>query len=60
MEKVIMLNAYCDRCGKMASALYPFHLRDTITYRGREINKPWLCMKCFVKEKEKAWKEKRS
>ena len=52
---VAMLNAPCDRCAKVAGELRPFTLQATITYRGRVIDLPWLCLKCFVAEKKKWW-----
>ncbi len=49
----------CERCGKFADRLYPFQLADTITYRRKVIEYPWLCGPCHMKEKEKWWKGKR-
>jgi hypothetical protein len=56
VSSVIMVNADCDRCGKHADELRPFVLSPTINYRNTVINKAWLCIKCFVIEKEKWWK----
>lgn len=56
IARIEMLNADCDRCGKHADTLRPFKLSDSITYYGKVIEKAWLCIKCFVIEKEKWWK----
>ena len=54
--RVEMISADCERCGKHADRLLPFVLSDSISYRGKTINKAWLCLKCFGIEKEKWWK----
>lgn len=54
--QIRMVDAPCDRCGKVAAELLPFKLSETIHYRRRTIEKPWLCKPCFVAEKEKWWK----
>lgn len=48
----------CSRCQKPAE-LHPYHL-SKVVYRGKEIEFPWLCEKCFMREKEKAWKAPRT
>ncbi len=53
--RIEMLNADCERCGKHSERLIPFNLVETISYHGREINKPWLCSRCLRIEKEKYW-----
>ena len=55
-RRVEMLDAPCDRCGKVAPALHPFKLSEVIHFRGKKISHPWLCRPCFIKEKEKWWK----
>ena len=54
-ERLVMLDAECDRCGKLASALRPYKF-STVTYRGKTLEMPWLCSGCFKIEKAKAWK----
>ena len=51
-----MLNAPCDRCGKVKPELRPYELTDSITYRGKRRDHPWMCIRCFVVEKKKWWK----
>ena len=46
----------CSRC-KKATTLRPFKLTEYIIYRRKAIKHPWLCLKCFLIEKEKAWKQ---
>ncbi len=58
ITRAIMTNADCDRCGKHAKELRPFKLSETITYRSKVIERAWLCIKCFVIEKEKWWKNR--
>ena len=53
---IAMLDAPCDRCGKLAAELHPYKLADSITYRGKVVEFPWLCVKCFKAEKVKWWK----
>ena len=57
MTTVRMLNESCDRCGKLATELYPYKFSDTIVYRDKTISQPWLCLACFKVEKRKWWKE---
>ena len=57
-DDVTLLDSPCDRCGKQADELFPY-IFSAVTYRGKEIQHPWLCRKCIEIEKEKAWKEKR-
>ena len=65
MTTVALLNQPCDRCGKMPPpdsvgdvVLHPFKLSSTITFRGRAIEYPWLCVKCLMIEKKKWWGQK--
>ena len=58
MIQVTMLDSNCDRCDKIQAKLYPFKLADAITFRGKTIEYPWLCLKCFVVEKKKWWRNK--
>ena len=53
--ELIQIDGMCERCGA-ASEVRPYTLSESITYRGREIHKPWLCQRCFVVEKKKWWK----
>ena len=46
---IVMLDAPCDRCGKVAPELRPWKVMERITYRGRVIEYPWLCAKCFIR-----------
>lgn len=55
MTTVRMLDAPCDRCGKVTHALDPWWKSETITFRSKVIEKPWLCLKCFKAEKKKWW-----
>ena len=59
MTDVTMLDAPCDRCQKMTPELRPFKFSDSISFRGKVIEYPWLCWKCFLAEKRKLWKENR-
>ncbi len=54
--RIEMINSDCERCGKWAPALHPFKLSEEITYYGKIIQYPWLCVKCLMIEKEKWWK----
>lgn len=45
----------CDRCGKENEELHAYKFSE-VGYRGRKIEHPWLCPKCFMIVKEKAWK----
>ena len=54
--RIELLDSPCDRCGKQSDRLHPFKLSESITYRKREIAHPWLCVRCFLVEKEKWWK----
>ena len=51
-----LLDHACDRCGKVAAELRPYK-SSTVVYRGKTLEMPWLCRKCFRIEKEKAWKQ---
>ncbi len=51
-----LLNSDCDRCGKVKPELRAYTLSDSITYYGKQVNHGWLCIRCFVIEKEKWWK----
>ena len=53
-----MIDAPCDLCNKQASELYAYK-HSKVIYRGKEIECSWLCRKCVMIEKEKAWKEER-
>lgn len=55
MMTFVMHGWACDRCGVQAECR-PFTLAESITYRGHRIEKPWLCRRCFVLEKEKWWR----
>lgn len=44
----------CSRCATQ-SDLYPFRWTDSITYRGKVIERAWLCLKCTNIEKGKLW-----
>lgn len=52
--RVEMVGDNCSRCGAKAD-LHPFHLQNPIKFRGKWISYPWLCGKCYVKEKAKSW-----
>ncbi len=54
--RITMVGGQCDRCGKLASELAPYKLTDSIVYRGKTIEHPWLCLKCFAAEKKKWWR----
>ena len=54
---VRLLDSDCDRCGRHADKLAPFKLTEAITYYGRVIEAPWLCLKCFKVEKVKWWED---
>ncbi len=56
MTSVTMLNARCDRCRRQTQELHPFKLSEVITFRKKEIQSPWLCLRCMKIEKEKWWK----
>ena len=56
VESVTMMQEPCDRCGKVAD-LRPYKW-SPVAYRGRTLDKPWLCRKCFLVEKRKAWAAK--
>ena len=58
ITKVRLIDDDCDRCGKRTPELMAFKLSSTITHRGRVIEYPWLCLKCFVAEKKKWWATK--
>ena len=51
-----MLDAPCDRCGRKAD-LHPWKFTQSITYRNKQKEMPWLCAKCFLIEKRKLWKK---
>lgn len=53
---VVLLDSECDRCGKLTDELRPYTLTNSITYRRRVIEFPWLCAKCLLVEKKKWWK----
>lgn len=53
--RVFLRDSDCDRCGKRADKLTPFKLAETITFRGKVVEEPWLCLKCFKVEKRKWW-----
>ena len=55
MAALEMINAHCDRCGKVSESLRPFKLSETITHRGKRIEFPWLCLRCLMAEKKKWW-----
>ena len=55
--RIELLDAPCDFCGRVAPILRPFKLSETIHFRSKVIQFPWLCRACFVKEKEKWWRE---
>ncbi len=55
MTTVQMLDADCDRCGNHVDEVRPYTLTATITFRGKVVEKPWMCTKCFVIEKKKWW-----
>lgn len=57
--KIVMLNQPCDRCAKVVPEAHPFKLSDHIFFRAKRIDWPWLCPKCYIKEKEKWWKARR-
>ena len=54
-EHIVMMDAPCDRCGKQERELRPYKLTSSITFRGKVIEFPWLCWKCFRAEKKKWW-----
>ena len=49
-----VLDAPCDRCGKVMPKLLPYY-QSPVVYKGKRIETPWLCRKCFMVEKRKAW-----
>lgn len=56
VSAVIMRDSPCDRCGKVSEELRPWKFSEHIIYRGRCIEKPWLCSCCFRAQKKLAWK----
>ena len=55
MSITTLLNDHCSRCGLMTETLHPYRLSEVV-YRGKPIPYPWLCLKCIMTEKRKAWK----
>ena len=53
--RVEMLAEPCDRCHTIAD-LRPWQVTESITYRGRSILLPWLCVPCFHRHKALAWR----
>jgi hypothetical protein len=58
--RATLVNEDCDRCGKTAPELHPFKLSEVIHYRGKVIEKPWLCVRCLRIQKTKLWKQPRA
>lgn len=52
----ITLQAPCDRCGKDNGELHPWRFAEAVTYRGKRIEHPWLCVTCYLWEKERLGK----
>jgi len=46
---IVAFGAPCDRCGRTLPYVLPWKLTETITYRHRVIEYPWLCAKCFMR-----------
>ena len=44
----------CSRC-KAEGELRPFRLMEHIIHRGKAVKHPWLCGRCALIEKKKAW-----
>ena len=57
---VLLLDSDCDRCKKRYGELIQFKFEETISYRGRVIERPWLCWHCMLIEKRKWWKRLRA
>jgi len=55
MTVVSLTDHPCDRCGRRAE-LHPWRFTASIMYRGKKIDFPWLCGRCFLSAKERFWK----
>ena len=54
--KITLQNHPCDRCRKISDELHPYKF-SIVIYRGKTLETPWLCPKCFLLEKEKIGKK---
>ena len=52
------LNTPCDRCHKVQPVLRSYPQFPAIVHRGKTIERPWLCRKCYRAERTKAMGKK--
>ena len=55
MIKTTLQTRPCARYGEISDELRPYKF-NTVIYKGKTLETPWLCSKCFHLEKQKAWK----